>query len=779
MTTFYLAPGVYPEELDLSNRAVAISTSIGAAVITSKKGPVGPRFITDKLRFIELYGQPDASWGFGHHSLIAFLETSNALWVNRVVKGPGIGGAKYAGAIVHNDIFGSNASQTFNWPFPTGRFGDYSSGTQQVITLNFSADLVAANSVIVTLSDGTSDITSTVVYTDNSDNTLALLALDLQTKMNNTWATDTTLVSGAVKVITGGSTNSDDRIIRILVPEGQQLSVTTSSVTLGTSQASITVVDNPVLFEIYAAGPGQDGSNIGYKIVNINQGTNQRQKITFSSAITTGQTFNMAISIEGNTFTVDPVPYTTSNDATFSLIKTAILNAFNNNGYTDKADVYVVDNGANDREIVIVSPIDGASSFEIIDPKVSGTGTLASVTVTEILAGIDKDDTFELWVFTRDNIYTPVEKHLVSFTEQIDGYGRQLYIEDVINTSESKSDYIRVVYNTYNGAGNIVGLSGLAASTNITWLSGGDSGSMPSSAEISAAWDIFNDRRVHAIRILINCGYSSAVVQNKLISIAEKRKDCFAILDMPSRYQTTAEALDYRLGNTGEGFNPNTSYAAIYTPDLQIVDEFTNRNMFVPPSGYVAAQFAENDAVAAEWFAPAWINRGLIKNIVGLRVDYRDGDSEQLFPNQINAIIKKPGKGYPIGSAETLQSKASVLSNINVRRLLITIQVSLTDALDYTLYEPNDPITQLTVKQLCINFLQPIQDNRGLYGYDVLSDDKNNKPYHKDMGLLNVDVILRPVIPVKFIRLRSVITKTGTSFEEVIGLLNSSSSVSS
>lgn len=776
MSTFYLAPGVYPEELDLSNRVQAIATSIGAAVIKSKKGPLTPQFITNPQRFLDLYGKPDASWGFGHHSLLAFLTTSESLWVQRVVKGAGVGGAKHAGAIVHNDLVGSNATQTHLAPFVTGRFADYSTGAQNVIMLNFSAALVAANVVTITLTDGSTSVTSTTTYATSSDATLAAVALDLQTKMNAAWATNATKNSGSAVSIKLDSGFKDDRSIRVVVPEDIELTMSAATVTLGTSQAVITVANNPTLFEIYAENPGAHGSSIGFKLVNINQGTNQRQKLTFSAAILTGQTFNLAINIAGLTIQVDPVVFTTSSDNTMGLIRDAITAAFNNNGYANMADVYLVGTSSI-REIVVVSPIDGPASFTLVNPVVTGSGSVPTVTVAELVAGIDKDDTFEIWVYTRDNINAPVEKHLVSFTKQVDGYGSQLYIEEVVNESAAKSDLIRVYYNGLNGAGNLVNLTGNPATTSITWLNGGDDGSMPTAAEISAAWDIFNDRTVHALRILINGGESSAVVQNKMISISEKRKDCFAILDMPSKYQDTASALNYRTGMTGDGFNANSSYAAIYTPDLKIVDEYTNQTMFVPPSGYVAAQFAENDDVAAEWFAPAGLNRGLIKNITGLRVDYRQGDQEQLFPKQVNYIIKKPGKGYPIMGAETLQAKASALSNINVRRLLITVEVSLADALDYTIYEPNDPITQVTVVQMCTNFLQPIKEGRGLYGFKVISDDSNNKSYHKDMGQLNVDLLLKPTIPVKFIRLRSVITKTGAAFDEILGLLNAGSAV--
>jgi phage tail sheath protein FI len=238
---------------------------------------------------------------------------------------------------------------------------------------------------------------------------------------------------------------------------------------------------------------------------------------------------------------------------------------------------------------------------------------------------------------------------------------------------------------------------------------------------------------------------------------------------MPSSDQTTTAAVNYRKNL----LNINSSYSAIYTPDLLITDPYTNLQLYCPPSGYVAGAFAYNDAVAAEWFDPAGLNRGGIKNIQGVAVTYGQSDTDLLEPAQINPIVLMSGQ-YTIMGAATLQSNASALSNINVRRMLITIEVSSVDSLNYQLFQPNDPYTQFLVVQLGNTILQPIKVGRGLIDYLVVSNSKNNPSYITDLGQLNVQYILKPDLPVKFISLQSVISNQGAVFSEILGLLDTS-----
>ena len=96
-----LSPGLLFKETNLSQVVRAVGSTTSAIVIFAKKGPVMERqLITSDKQFVEVFGEPDPSLGYGHYAALAFLKEGNILWVTRVVHDGRAGGvaATYAGA---------------------------------------------------------------------------------------------------------------------------------------------------------------------------------------------------------------------------------------------------------------------------------------------------------------------------------------------------------------------------------------------------------------------------------------------------------------------------------------------------------------------------------------------------------------------------------------------------------------------------------------------------------------------------------------------------------
>ena len=108
-----------------------------------------------------------------------------------------------------------------------------------------------------------------------------------------------------------------------------------------------------------------------------------------------------------------------------------------------------------------------------------------------------------------------------------------------------------------------------------------------------------------------------------------------------------------------------------------------------------------------------------------------------------------------------MQSHASALSNINVRRLLIVLKNSIADAVLFGVYEPNDRFLRTQLVGVAESILIPIKRGRGLYGYEVICDERNNTNDTIANGDLILDVYIDPVIPAKRIHLNAIIPKTG------------------
>lgn len=772
--TFFLppSPGVYVQETDLTTRAELVTQTIGAAVFESARGTLAENFTTSRPEVLEVYGKPDPAYGNGLDCLMAFMSESSGCWTRRVVGD----GWLHSGTAYHNDDE-TSPKRTLRRDFPTGTVNGFAAQQAPMWqTINFSAALVTGDTFRAVLTDNeAAPQTITVTYASASNTTLANIASSL--------ATAITAIAGAggVAEVLDESVSGvgDDRIIRWHAPVGKTLMLTQDGSTpllahSGAGTATVSINSQVHLFNVYAENPGAWGNDLGVRIRKIDQGIKQRVRLTFSKAFAATHTFTCAIN--GSALSA-PIAFSTSNDATLTAIKNALqtkLDAVFGDfvAGTAKAEIVSKPFGTdNDREIILTAPVDGPDLITVTGVTMAGTSPPAC-TVAEILKGVARDGTFTLQVFERTNALTPAEEYVVSLGYQRDGLGQQLNIVEVINNGPNRSSRIRVDQPAWSRSMKMVGTVVTNADTTteelmdvtVNWLSGGEDGGRATGSQLRAGWGAFSSREKYPVRVLINCGYTATDVQQYLVALAETRRDCFAVLDMPASEQSTERAFNYRRNV----LNVDSSYAAIYTPDLKIVDEFTDIVRFVPPSGHVAAAYARTDRMRAVWFAPAGLNRGLVKQVMDLRVRYEQGDRDLLDPAQVNCIIIKPGKGPVIWGAETLQSRASVLRNVSVRRLLIALEVAMVDALDYSVFEPNDPILGFQITQMLTSFLQPVKEGRGLENFLVVSDDSNNGAATREQGIRNVDVYLTCVVPAKRIRLQTVLTRQGANFSELV-----------
>lgn len=376
--------------------------------------------------------------------------------------------------------------------------------------------------------------------------------------------------------------------------------------------------------------------------------------------------------------------------------------------------------------------------------------------------------TFEIVVYWQDDDgnWAQVELFKVSRKIKEDGFGKQLHLEEKIN---GVSSYIIVKDNT-DIANTVLPKE---QSTRLD-LSGGDDGSDISDSDLVTGWEEFENPDDVDIRILINGGETSVTVQTAIRDVAEARLDCIAVLDMPYASTNSATSmLTFR--NTTQNFN--TSYSVLYTIWPKIHDSYNDFLIRVPPSGYAAAQYAYNDYVSNVWFAPAGFNRGVLDDVLECtKLDgtvLTEGERDVLYSAQINPLQTFRGEGHVIWGQSTLQKKTSALSSINVRRLLIVIEKAMAVALRTFIMEPNNDLTRFRIEALLNGYLDSLsaqgafQTEAGDRGFHVVCNTGNNTPEVIDSKELRVDVFVKPSRAAEFIRLRTTITKSGASFEEL------------
>jgi hypothetical protein len=242
-----------------------------------------------------------------------------------------------------------------------------------------------------------------------------------------------------------------------------------------------------------------------------------------------------------------------------------------------------------------------------------------------------------------------------------------------------------------------------------------------------------------------------------MISTAEGRQDTFVIVDNTAKDDNIATAAN-------QTTNMDSNYAATYYPWMQVLDTSVNKPIWVPPSVLMPGVLAYNDSVAAEWYAPAGLNRGGITDAINVMTKLNHSERDTLYENQVNPIASFPGQGICAWGQKTLQQKPSALDRINVRRLLITVKKYIASTSRYLVFEQNTAATRNRFLSIVNPYLESIQQRQGLYAFKVVMDDTNNTPAVIDRNLLVGDIYLQPAKTAEFIVINFNLTPTGAEF---------------
>ena len=245
------------------------------------------------------------------------------------------------------------------------------------------------------------------------------------------------------------------------------------------------------------------------------------------------------------------------------------------------------------------------------------------------------------------------------------------------------------------------------------------------------------------------------------VSTCEDRGDCFYIMDLVENQPAGGNSID-NVVQKAEDFD--TNYAAAYYPWIKILDTNTNRLVKVPPTVVLPAVYAQNDKVAAEWFAPAGLNRGGISKAIQVMDRLTHEERDILYEGRVNPIATFPGQGIVVWGQKTLQVKPSALDRINVRRLLIALKKFIASTSRYLVFEQNVAITRNRFLSIVNPYLESVQQRSGLYAFKVVMDDTNNTPDLIDRNILVGDIYLQPAKAVEFIILNFNVLPTGATF---------------
>ena len=354
-----------------------------------------------------------------------------------------------------------------------------------------------------------------------------------------------------------------------------------------------------------------------------------------------------------------------------------------------------------------------------------------------------------------------------SFTEQGDT-GWDQDAKGVIFGATGKQDLTLVNGKDYNGASGIGTVDSLKATV----------------SKLSTGYQLFQNNDAYAVDFLLmgSGNHSKTEAQNlaqQVIAVADIRKDAVAFIspyrgaflsDSDAGSVTVNSDTDIT-NNVLSYYSPLTSssYAVFDSGYKYMYDRFADTFRYVPLNGDIAGTCVRTDINAFPWFSPAGTSRGAILNAVKLTYNPSKEQRDVLYSNRINPVVFQAGSGIVLFGDKTALAKASAFDRINVRRLFIYLENAIEAAARDQLFEFNDEITRTNFVNIVEPFLRDVQAKRGLYGFLVVCDSSNNTPDIIDNNEFRADIFLKPTKSINYITLTFVATRTGVSFEEVVG----------
>ena len=312
-------------------------------------------------------------------------------------------------------------------------------------------------------------------------------------------------------------------------------------------------------------------------------------------------------------------------------------------------------------------------------------------------------------------------------------------------------------------------------------LSGGTDDYAYTAGEIGAAYDEFLDTEAAEIDFVLMGGDAANEADTiakagSVAAVANSRKDCVAFISPWSGAQVatsggTALTPAEQLSRTVEFFDNigSSSYVVLDSGIKYTYDRFNDKYRYIGCNGDVAGLCVSTSAILDDWFSPAGLNRGGLQNVVKLAFNPNKAQRDDLYTARINPIVSMPGSGPVLFGDKTGLASPSAFDRINVRRLFLNVEKRARALAESVLFEQNDAVTRSNFNSAIASYLSEVQARRGLTDYLVVCDSTNNTPEVIDRNEFVAELYLKPTRSINYVTVTVTATKTGVSFEEVVG----------
>ena len=797
------SPGIKVREVDLTRGGITNTTSLSAGIAAPfAKGPVNQVVtITNENDLVSVFGKPSTndyhyeSW----YSASNFLSYGGSLKVVRCTgtnlnnSNAGVSLASTSLDIENYDNYQTSTPSGYYWASKNP--GYWAEGVKVCVIDNFADQILTGIN------------TATVAFA-SSISASAIIGIT------------TTILTGITtsSIVVGHYINP---VIGIIGAGTTVLSIGDGTVNLSTASLNATLVTTTLSFVTYVTG---SGAQVGYGVTQLISGTIAGVGTTsapsgylkgiitgvgastiyvkVNSVVSAGGTETIQEYTEGSSYafkqgsSVNIV--TSSGVTTATATPTAVSDWYNSQNILDTANgdnttlswrsvankprtnAYVSERGGENDAFHVV----------VVDSKKVGNISGTPQTILEKFINLSK---------ASDTLISPSQK--VYYKDYL--ALNSAYIYSGVSIGDNTDSYwgvtpvsSKITSGGFNPFSTSSGRWGILAEGiyfnsvgNVSYtLTGGKDYSTPSGgttnvggfsvslSDISTAYDKLANATEVPLNFLLQGSTALSKEEeqakaNKLISIAESRKDCIAFISPYRGDVVNVSSSATQLTNVQAFFSPLTSssYAVFDSGYQYVYDRFNQQFVYIPCSADVAGLCARTDIDQFPWYSPAGKSRGSLKFPIKLAYNPDQNARDQLYSQRINPIISSPGSGIILFGDKTALSYQSAFDRINVRRLFITIEQAIKGAADAQLFEFNDSSTRANFINIVEPYLRDVQIKRGITDFLLVCDETNNTPDVIDRNEFIADIYVKPARSINFIGLTFVATRTGVSFESIVG----------
>ena len=350
--------------------------------------------------------------------------------------------------------------------------------------------------------------------------------------------------------------------------------------------------------------------------------------------------------------------------------------------------------------------------------------------------------------------------------------GDNNYYKNVLNRQSEYVWWLSHVGTTTNWGSPALGLTFGSKSLPYTQsLQGGnDDNENVTVGQQETGWDLFIDADSTDVSLLISGPATPATLGTYIVDqIAAVRKDAVAFLSPLKASVVNNIGSENASVTTDRNNLPSSSYAVMDSGWKYLYDKYNDVYRWVPLNGDVAGLAARTDQTNAAWFSPAGFTRGHIKNVVKLAWTPKQTDRDDLYKIGVNSVVNFPGQGVLLYGDKTLLNRPSAFDRINVRRLFIAMEKTISQYAKDNLFEFNDEHTRASFRAVVEPFLRTIKARRGITDFLVVCDATNNTADVVDRNEFVGHIFVKPSRTINYIQLNFVAVRSGVSFQEIVG----------